>query len=48
MGVAAEQTSIAGGVVRRSERTTGEQRLTWSQLAHNAVDLGGLQSLGEC
>src|ERR1035441_10081412 len=41
--VAAQQTRITGGVMRRAEWTVGYQRLAGGQQAHDAVNLGRLQ-----
>lgn len=47
VGVAAEQSCIAGGMVRGTEGAPGDQRLSWCQLSHHTVDLGGFESLGQ-
>ena len=48
INVAAEQTRVAGGVVRRAERTAGDERLPGLQQADDAVNLRRLQCLGQC
>src|ERR1035441_3822428 len=41
--VAAQETRITGGVMRRAEWTVGYQRLAGGQQAHDAENLGRLQ-----
>ncbi len=47
VGVAPEQSGVAGRVMWRPEGATGDQRLTGRQLPHDAVDLGGFERLGQ-
>ena len=42
---AADEAGVADGVMRRSERADGHQRLAGAEEAHRAVDAGGFQAL---